>query len=75
MLEVCKLPDVQIHSKTSFLKKIINQDTAEVMTMREKIAKLSYTVKIIGVKDEEVGIISKRVPLKDKTKNRSPVRQ
>jgi hypothetical protein len=34
--------------------------------MRENIAKLSYTIKTIGVQGEEVGITSKRLPLKMK---------
>lgn len=36
--------------------------------MKEQIISLSYTVKTIGVQGEEVGISSKRVPLKLKKK-------
>jgi len=36
--------------------------------MKEQIAGLSYTVKTIGVQGEEVGIMSKRLPLKFKKK-------
>ncbi len=34
--------------------------------MKDQIAGLSYTVKIIGVQGEEVGITSKRIPMKIK---------
>ena len=34
--------------------------------IRDNIVKLSYTTKTIGVKDEEIGIFSKRLPLKYK---------
>ena len=27
LLDVCRLPDVQIHSKTSLIKQIINKET------------------------------------------------
>ncbi len=27
LLDVCKLPDVQLHSKTSFLKSIVNKQS------------------------------------------------
>ena len=37
-----------------------------MIKLRENIVKLSYTNKIIGVKDDEVGIISKRLPLRFK---------
>ena len=66
LLDVCKLPDVQLHSKTSFLKSIVNKQSYQIVNMRENIAKLSYTIKTIGVQGNEVGIISKRVPLKFK---------
>jgi hypothetical protein len=36
--------------------------------MKDHIASLSYTVKVIGVQGEEVGITSKRLPLKFKIK-------
>lgn len=66
LLEVCKLPDVQLHSKTAFFKSIVGRETAEVTQMKDQIASLSYTVKVIGVQGEEVGITSKRVPMKFK---------
>lgn len=37
--------------------------------MREHIIKLSYTVKTIGIQGGEVGISSKRIPLKFKKKS------
>jgi hypothetical protein len=37
--------------------------------MKDQIASLSYTVKIIGVQGEEVGITSKRIPMKIKKKD------
>lgn len=42
------------------------------MDMKEHIIKLSYTVKTIGVQGNEVGITSKRVPLKFKKKQEEP---
>jgi hypothetical protein len=63
LLEVCKLPDVQLHSKTAFFKSIVGRESAEVLQMKDHIASLSYTVKVIGVQGEEVGITSKRVPM------------
>jgi hypothetical protein len=63
---VCKLPDVQIHSKTALFKYLINRENSEMLKLRENIVKLSYTNKIIGVKGDEVGIVSKRLPLKYK---------
>lgn len=36
--------------------------------MKDQIASLSYTVKVIGVQGEEVGITSKRIPMKCKKK-------
>lgn len=63
LLEVCKLPDVQLHSKTAFFKSIVGRESAEATQMKDHIASLSYTVKVIGVQGEEVGITSKRVPL------------
>lgn len=35
-----------------------------MLKLRENIVRLSYTNKIIGVRGDEVGIISKRLPLK-----------
>lgn len=66
LLEVCGLPDVQLHSKTAFFKSIINRDSAETEEMKQQIIRLSYTVKTIGVQGDEVGIVSKRLPLKNK---------
>lgn len=63
---MCKLPDVQIHSKTALFKYLINRENSEMLKLRENIVKLSYTNKIIGVKGDEVGIVSKRLPLKYK---------
>ena len=36
--------------------------------LRDNIIKLSYTNKIIGVRGNDVGIVSKRLPLKFKSK-------
>ena len=63
---MCGLPYLQLHSKTAFLKSIIKRESAEAVSMRDEIVKLSYTVKTIGVHGEEVGITSKRLPLKNK---------
>lgn len=61
------LPDGHVHSKISFLKSIINEEqNPEIKEMKEKMLKLTYTVKNIGVHGEEIGISSKRVPLKTK---------
>ena len=67
LLDVCRLPDVQIHSKTALFKQIVNKETPEMQKIRDNIVKLSYTTKTIGVKDEEIGIFSKRLPLKLKS--------
>lgn len=40
--------------------------------MKDQIIKLSYTVKTVGVQGGEVGISSKRVPLKLKKKQDYP---
>ena len=40
--------------------------------MKDQIISLSYTVKTIGVQGDEVGITSKRLPLKLKKKQESP---
>ena len=69
LLDVCRLPDVQIHSKTALFKQIVNKETPEMQKIRDNIVKLSYTTKTIGVKDEEIGIFSKRLPLKFKNPN------
>lgn len=69
LLDVCRLPDVQIHSKNALFKQIVNKETPEMQKIRDNIVKLSYTTKTIGVKDEEVGIFSKRLPLKFKNSN------
>ena len=34
LLEVCGLPDVQLHSKTAFLKSVIKQESPEAAGMR-----------------------------------------
>lgn len=52
LLDVCKLPDVQLHSKTAFFKSIVSRETPEVLNMKDHIASLSYTVKVIGVQGE-----------------------
>jgi hypothetical protein len=49
----------------------VGRETAEMLKLRENIVKLSYTNKIIGVKDDEVGIISKRLPLRFKNPTQS----
>lgn len=41
--------------------------------LRENIIKLSYTNKIIGVRGNDVGIVSKRLPLKFKSKTKEAV--
>jgi hypothetical protein len=68
LLEVCRLPDVQLHSKKALFKAIISKEPLASQEMKEQIISLSYTVKTIGVQGEEVGISSKRVPLKLKKK-------
>ena len=40
--------------------------------MKDQIVSLSYTIKTIGVQGQEVGISSKRVPLKFKKKQDLP---
>lgn len=66
---MCKIPDVQIHSKTALFKYLIDRESSEMLKLRENIVRLSYTHKIIGVNGDEVGITSKRLPLKFKDKN------
>ena len=34
LLDVCKLPDVQIHSKTALFKHILSKDTPEMQHLR-----------------------------------------
>ena len=68
LLDVCKLPDVQLHSKKALFNSIIAKEALETQEMKEQIISLSYTVKTIGVQGQEVGISSKRVPLKLKKK-------
>ena len=41
--------------------------------LRDNIIKLSYTNKIIGVRGNDVGIVSKRLPLKLKSKTKECV--
>jgi hypothetical protein len=66
LLDVCKLPDVQIHSRAALFKSAVNQESLEMTKLRDNIVKLSYTTKTIGVKNDEIGIYSKRLPLKSK---------
>lgn len=40
-----------------------------MQALRDNIIRLSYTTKVIGVRGNEVGIVSKRIPLKFKEKN------
>lgn len=68
LVEVCKIPDVQIHSKTAFLKVLVSLEKPDALQMKDQIISLSYTVKTIGVQGDEVGITSKRLPLKLKKK-------
>lgn len=72
LLEVCKLPDVQLHSKQALFKTLVNRESEAALEMKEQIVKLSYTVKTVGVQGGEVGISSKRVPLKLKNKQEYP---
>jgi hypothetical protein len=57
------------------LKAIINLEKPEALQMKDQIISLSYTVKTIGVQGNEVGITSKRLPLKLKKKQESPVKK
>lgn len=61
------IPDGHLHSKISYLKSIINeQQNPEALEMKERLNKMSYTVKNIGIRGEDIGITSKRMPLKQK---------
>lgn len=47
------LPDGHVHSKISFLKSIINEEqNPEIRLMKERMYKLTYTVKNIGIHGE-----------------------
>lgn len=70
---MCKLPEVQLHSKQALFKALISKESEEAMNVKDHIIKLSYTVKTIGIQGGEVGISSKRVPLKLKKKLEEPV--
>ncbi len=39
--------------------------------MKDRMLKLSYTIKNIGIHGEEIGITSKRLPLKEKEEGRT----
>ena len=55
------------------MKALINLEKPEALQMKDQIISLSYTVKTIGVQGDEVGITSKRLPLKlKKNKNLPP---
>jgi hypothetical protein len=49
LLDVCKIPDAQLHSKTAFFKSIVGRESTEAIQMKDQIVGLSYTVKVIGV--------------------------
>ena len=72
LLDVCKLPDVQLHSKKALFKAIVSKESSQSQEMKEQIVSLSYTIKTIGVQGQEVGISSKRIPLKFKKKQDMP---
>ena len=52
LLDVCKLPDVQLHSKKALFKAIISKETTESQEMKDQIVSLSYTIKTIGVQGQ-----------------------
>lgn len=72
LLDVCKLPDVQLHSKQALFKALVNRESEAALDMKDQIIRLSYTVKTVGVQGGEVGVSSKRVPLKLKKKQECP---
>ena len=49
LLDVCKLPDVQLHSKKALFKSIIARENDQTQEMKDQIISLSYTIKTIGV--------------------------
>lgn len=72
LLDVCRLPDVQLHSKQALFKALVSRESEAALDMKDQIIRLSYTVKTVGVQGGEVGISSKRVPLKLKKKQDFP---
>jgi hypothetical protein len=59
---------LRIHSKNGLFEQILKDQPLEVLQLKQDIIKLSYSIKSLGMQNGEIGILTKRMPLKTKQK-------
>lgn len=59
---------MRIHSKNGLFEMILKEQPPEVVQLRDDIVRLSYSIKSLGMQNGEIGILTKRMPLRLKQK-------
>lgn len=68
LASICQTTDTRIHSRNGLFERILKEQPPEVIQLKEDIVRLSYSVKSLGMQNGEIGILTKRMPLRLKQK-------